>query len=327
MKQIANDIKNNEFKKTYLIYGEEDYLVKQYRDKLKVALVGDDTLNYAYYEGDSINIEDLISTCETMPFFSDRKTVIVENSNFFKKANDRIADYIKKLPDYLVLIFIERDVDKRNKVYKAVNSIGYICEMTFQSTSVLKKWIGTLLKSKGIKITEEACEEIIMRTGANMDLIKMELDKLESYCANSMVVTIDDVCEIVTVQTETNIFSMIEAIANHSQDKALDLYYELLANKEPPMRILYLIVRQFNGILQVKELNGQHMSSKDIASAMKIAPFIVGKYLTQSKNFTLKQIKEALSYFADIEENVKRGTLNDRMGVELAIIKYSSERM
>ena len=41
MKTIDNDIKAGDFKKVYLLYGQERYLIKQYRDKLIKAKVRD----------------------------------------------------------------------------------------------------------------------------------------------------------------------------------------------------------------------------------------------------------------------------------------------
>lgn len=74
---------------------------------------------------------------------------MVENSGFFKSSNDELADYIRNIPDYLIIIFVETEVDKRNKVYKAVNDIGYISEMKQQTPAVLEKWIAGLLKAEG----------------------------------------------------------------------------------------------------------------------------------------------------------------------------------
>ena len=40
MQRINNDIKTGNYQPVYLLYGEERYLKKQYKDKLKKALVG-----------------------------------------------------------------------------------------------------------------------------------------------------------------------------------------------------------------------------------------------------------------------------------------------
>ena len=147
MKIINEHIKSNEYKNVYLLYGDEPYLKKQYRDKLKQAIAGDDTMNYSYYEGDKIYVKEIKDMGDTLPFFAEHRLIVVENSGFFKSSNDELADYIRNIPDYLIIIFVETEVDKRNKVYKAVNDIGYISEMKQQTPAVLEKWIAGLLKA------------------------------------------------------------------------------------------------------------------------------------------------------------------------------------
>lgn len=323
MKVISDDIKKGEFKSVYLLYGEEEYLKKQYRDRLKNAIAGDDTMNYSYYDSDNASVKDIIDVCETLPFFAQKRLVIMENTGFLKSSNDELADYIKHIPDYLVIVMVEKDVDKRNKVYKAVDSVGYVCEMKPQTTATLEKWIAGFLAKDNLKISREACDLILDKTGAGMDYIKQEIEKLVSYCQGRDVVTVEDVEKVCTTQTTSHIFDMISAIANKKQQQALDLYYDLLELKEPPMRILYLIVRQFNGILQVKDLMSRGISGKEIASKIGAAPFVASKYQAQAKYFEMNTLLDALNECAKTEEAVKQGRLNDRLGVELIIIKYS----
>lgn len=324
MKIINEHIKKNEYKNVYLIYGEESYLKRQYKDKLKQAIVGEDTMNYSYFEGDKIDVKQIIEIGNTLPFFADKRLIIIEESNLFKTSNDVLADFIKAIPEYLIIIFVESEVDKRNKVYKAVSSLGYVCEMKQQTDSVLIKWIVSIFKNEGKVIGKDACMLLLDKTGASMDNIHSEVEKLIGYCIDKDTIDTEDVAAICTTQTTSRIFDMITAIAGKKKNTALSLYYDLLALKEPPMRILYLIVRQFNGILQVKEAASEGKSNTEIARVMGVAPFIVGKYASQSKHFTKEQVKEALADCADIEERVKTGLINDKLGVELMIVKYSS---
>lgn len=323
MKIINEHIKANDFKNVYLIYGEEDYLRKQYRDKLKSAIVGTDTMNYTYFEGDKSSVNDILDIGTTLPFFAERRLIIVENSGFFKTANEALADFIRHMPAYLILVFVEREVDKRNKVYKTVQESGYITEMKRQTAGVLAKWIAGIVRGAGKTIEKPAIDLLLEKTGAGMDQIQTELDKLLSYCMEQTAVTPADVEAVCTTQTVSRIFDMITAIATKKQQQALRLYYDLLTLKEPPMRILYLIVRQFNGILQVQEALAQGLGNAEIARKMGVAPFIAGKYMTQAKYFSVDQIKLALEDFADIEERVKTGRMNDQTAVEMMIVKYS----
>ena len=74
MKSLNEDLKTGQLKQIYLLYGEEAYLKKQYKDKLHYAIVPpDDTMNYAYYEGKGINAKEVIDLAETLPFFAERR--------------------------------------------------------------------------------------------------------------------------------------------------------------------------------------------------------------------------------------------------------------
>ena len=129
MKTIDNDIKMGQLKNVYLLYGTEDYLKRQYRDKLKHALVEpDDTMNFSAYEGKDINPKELIDLSETLPFFKEKRMILVENSGFFKNSCDDLAEYMGQVPESTCFVFVEEEVDKRSKLFKAASRAGSAVE-------------------------------------------------------------------------------------------------------------------------------------------------------------------------------------------------------
>lgn len=325
MKMLAEDIKNGSFKTSYLLYGEEAYLRNQYKNKLKNALVNpDDTMNFSRFEGKSIDPAEIISLADTLPFFAERRLILIEDSGFFKNKCDELADYLPSLPETTCLLFAEAEVDKRNRLYKAVQKYGRVTEFQSQDERTLMRWILGTLKKENKKITEDTLRHFLERTGSDMENIHMELEKLLSYTEGRDVITSEDVEEICTMQTTGQIFEMIRAIAEKKQRLALDLYYDLLALKEPPMRILFLIARQFNQLLLVKSLAAKGMDRSSIASKAQVAPFIAGRLTTQARSFTLEQLKNAVKDCVDAEEAVKTGRMTDILSVELLIVKYSA---
>ena len=105
--------------------------------------------------------------------------------------------------------------------------------------------------------------------------------------------------------------------------KALDLYYELLALKEPPMRILFLLVRQYRMLFHVKALANQGYGRKEIASKAGLHPFVAGKNMEQAKRFKMGQLRRVMEEGAQLEQDVKTGLLTDNLAVELFIVKQS----
>ena len=325
MKMLAEDIKNGSFKSSYLLYGEEAYLRTQYKNRLKNALADpSDTMNFSRFEGKGINPAEIISLAETLPFFAERRLILIEDSGFFKNKCDELADYLPNMPDTTCLLFVETEVDKRNRLYKAVQKYGRVTEFQLQDERTLMKWILGTLKKENKKITESTLQLFLERTGSDMENIHMELEKLLSYTIGRAVITSEDVEEICTMQTTGQIFEMIRAIAEKKQRLALDLYYDLLALKEPPMRILFLIARQFNQLLLVKSLTAKGMDRASVASKAQVAPFIAGRLMTQARSFTMQQLRNAVQDCVDAEEAVKTGRMTDVLSVEILIVKYTA---
>ena len=322
MKTIDNDIKTGQFKQIYLLYGEEQYLIRQYRDKLKHALAADDdTMNFSAFSGSDINQKEIIDLAETLPFFADRRLILIEDSGLFKKSAEELADYMSSIPETTYFVFAEKEIDKKTKMYKQVKKNGSIVEFPRQNETTLSRWIEGRIRRNGKNITRDAYALFIRKTGDDMENIRMELEKLISYTLGRDVITEEDVEAICTTQVSNKIFDMITAIANRQTRNAMDLYEDLLTLKEPPMRILFLIARQFNQLLQVKELMAKGMDKGTIASKLKMQPFVVGKTMPQARQFSREQILSYVNSCVETEEAVKSGRLQDRLAVELLITK------
>ncbi|MCI8292006.1 MAG: DNA polymerase III subunit delta [Hespellia sp.] len=325
MKSLNEDLKSGQFKNIYLLYGEEAYLKKMYKDRLSKALLPEgDTMNYAYYEGKHVNIKEVIDLAETVPFFAERRLIVLENTGFFKSAATDLADYLKETPDTTFFLFIETEVDKRSKMYKAIKNHGRAVELPFQDEATLKRWILGFVKREDRQITEKALNHLLNKVGTDMENIQKELEKLFCYTLGREEITVADIDAVCVTQITNHIFEMINAVADGNQRKALSLYYDLLALREPPMRILYLMTRQFRLLLQVKDLQRLGYAQKEIASRAGIHPFAAKKCMGQTRYFGTSELRTILEESARMEEAVKTGRLTDTLSVEIFIVKYSS---
>lgn len=324
MKTIDNDIKTGQLKRAYLLYGEERYLVRQYKNKLLQAMVQpDDTMNFSAYEGTDINEKEIVDMAETLPFFADRRVILIEKSGLFKKGGETLAEYLPTAPESTVFIFIEDEVDARLKMYKAVKKIGSAVEFKKQSDDTLSRWVLGRLGKEGKNITQAAYQLFLSKTGNEMENIDHELEKLICYCMDKEIITPEDVEAVTTEQTQNKVFDMVEAITLRQQKKALDLYYDLLSLREPPMRILYLISRQYHILMIVKAMMNQGFGNKDIASKAGCPEWAVKKYQSQCRAYTLEQLKTTIKDAVELETAVKTGQMDDRMAVEMFIVEKS----
>lgn len=324
MKNIKKDIDSNQLKRVYLIYGEEKYLVRSVKKLFMDGVVGsEDNMNYSKFSGKDCNAREVIESADTLPFFTDYRVVLLDNTGWFKSSNDEIVEYMKNIPESTVIIFIEAEVDKRNRLYKQVKSLGYICECNRMNNQDLTKWILVRLNKENKKITKDNMNYFLEKVGDDMDNISSELDKLISYTLGRDVIEREDIDKVCISEITGKIFEMVDSIGNKNQKKALDLYYDLIAVREAPMKILYMLSRQFNIMLQLKELSNSGVPASEMAKKMGMQNFIINKTLGQCKNFKRATLKNAINYCLKLEEAVKMGNMNDKIAVELIIIKYS----
>lgn len=327
METIKKHIKEKHFEKIYLLYGKEAYLKKLYKQKLKDAILEDgDEMNFTYFEGAHIDEAEVRSVAETLPFFRERRLIMLENTGFFKKAGE-LADYIKEMPDSTCMVFVEQDVDKRNKLYKAANTLGHVAEMNQMDERNLTLWLASEVKKSGKKIKESTTRFFLEKVGTDMTLLQGELEKVICYAMDREEITADDIMAVCTVQMTGKIFQMIDAVASGNQHAALTMYYELLALREKPLSILFLLSRHFNILLQVKELLGKGAGNAEIAKKVGVPPFTIKKYSAQAGKFTGKVLKEALTVCISTEESIKTGNLAEQIGVELLLIQLSDRKV
>ncbi len=323
MKTLAADIKSGNYKKVYLICGEEEYLKLNYKNQFIRAVAGDDTMNLGIYEGKNFDVNEVIDTAETFPFFAERRLIVMEDTGLFKSGGEELAEYMSEIPDSTIFLFVEQNVDKRSKMYKAVKANGYICEISRQTEKDLSLWAARIFAKDGKKITNADMSYLIANVGTDMEVLSREIEKLISYDLNKEIISKEDIDAVCVKQLNVRIFDMVDAISVKNQKKTLDCYYELIAEKEPPMRILFMVARQFHLILQAKDLSARGMSKDQIAQTMGVQGFIATKSIRQSRNFSVAELKSALTESVQTEEMIKKGLMDENIGVEMLLIKYS----
>lgn len=320
MQRIREDIKNRTFHKVYLLYGEEEYLVHLYRDQLKAAVLdGADEMNYSNFQGAGIDLLEVKDIADTLPFFQDYRVIVIEDSKLCKSAND-FVDILEAMPDTTVVVMVEKEIDKRNKLYKYINKSGLAVEMNAMSTKDTLRFVAMELNKAGRKIRENTANYFLEQVDNSLLNIQNELEKLIAYTYGREEVTKEDIDAVCSIQVTNQIFKMLDAVAGGKQAEAIRLYHDLLELKESPLSIMYLLSRHFNILLQISTCGVT--AKPELAKKIGIPPFAVGKYQMQCKRFTSTQLKEMLTMCTDTEFDFKRGNVGDQIGVEMLLTSF-----
>lgn len=320
LQTIAAQIKSGELSRFHLLYGEEPYMVRFYKNKLKSMLSSEgDDMNASFFEGNAVPLDEVMSLGSTLPFFAEKRLILMENTDLFKTSND-VADMLESFPDTTHVVFVEKNVDKRNRLYKWIQKNGCVTECKQQQEKELVPWAARYLKGYDKKISRNTVEYLLSKVGFQMDGLVNELDKLIGYTGERTEIVREDVDAICSGQVVGKIFDMIDAVIAGENEKVFRLYGDLLELKEPPLVILHLLGRHINILLQVKE-NGSSLPDRELAKKVGIPFFTVGKYKSQAKHFSRGQLLELLKERADYEERFKTGRLGERLVAEFFLVK------
>lgn len=319
--QLKLQIRTGTLKNMILLYGEERYLRKQYEDIVFSKFGGEkDGMNTHFYNSDNIVIGQVIDQAETMPFFADRRVMVFNDTGLFKSGGEQLAQYLEEPCETAVFIFCESDVDERSKLYKIVAQNGLACQIDFQTRETLQGVIGSFLKKEHKRISVETAGLILDKTGTDMAMLRSELEKLISYCYDRDVITDEDVNAICSENVEDRIFDMIDSISEKNASKTMSMYYDLLTLKEPPIKLLSLIERQYNQLLQVRLLRDSGDTKDNIAKKMSISSYFIGKYMAQASKYSAGELKKILNSCVQTDEDIKTGHINDVLGVETLLL-------
>lgn len=325
MKILDEHIKSGSFSDYYLIYGEEEYLTRLYKNRLSAAMLKGEpegNINYRHYSGEMDDSEAgaIAEEACLLPFFSDLLLIVVEGSGLFKKSNT-LAERLVGKADTTKIIFMESRVDKRSALYKYIKKNGVVCEFKHEDVNLMP-WIAGYLKKSDCLITSSAAKLLISKAGPDMQMLANEMDKLISYVGEKKQIDTDDVENICTTLLSSHVFTMMDYIVSGRSKDALVLYRELLAMKESPLAILYLLTRHYNILFGIKELGNEPAAS--IASKLSIPSFTIKKYKSQASGYTKQQLYDILGECLDLETSIKQGLLSPQIGLEVQIIRLGS---
>lgn len=311
---------------TYLIYGEENYLIdEKIKDIKKEIKVEED--NIISYDLTNDTISSVLIEASTVSMFSDKKLIICDNSLFLcankSLSETELEDLTKYLENpfedvYIVFIVREEKVDSRKKITKLINKISKVYDCNKIDNYKLGNYIGDYIRDKGYSISSSSIELIISKVGYELSNIIKELDKMFIYKGEDKKITKEDVEEVITNNLEKNIFELTNAIINKEKDKVMIIYKELIKSGEDPIKLIVTLSNQFRLILQVKIMRNTGYSEKEIVSILKEHPYRIS--IAMKSLYDEKTVKNILLKLSDLDYKIVTGKTDKFFGFEMFLL-------
>ena len=328
--ELNRQIKENKFKPVTVFCGEQWFLIRTNRKKLEDALLGtDDSLNLSVFKGEEAKASQIIEAAQTLPFFSDKRVIVVENSGLLNRAGEegqRLSSFLDEMPDTSFLIFAESSVNASIKLYKAIAKKGFICQCDTPDDRWIASFSSSLFEEAGLSISREALSLFLTRAGKDLERLNSEAQKLIGYCLERGKVQKQDVETICIPALNDRVFDLIGAVSSGKRNEALDIYLDLKQLRTSPQVILSLMIRQYTQLLEAGELL-QKMKAEEAASVMQVSPWVMKCRLRPVlRGYNKVQLENAVFFCARADSQYKSGKISADLAVEELIVILSQRK-
>ncbi|MBE7051062.1 MAG: DNA polymerase III subunit delta [Ruminococcaceae bacterium] len=321
---IKEDIKKQSYKSVYLLYGEENFL-KDYYKKALVGKVLDSTFadfNYKEIISKKPEPEEIDDFLSSYPCMSEKKILFIKNSDLMKKASDADKKYWQKtlseVPDFVIIIFSEISVDKRNAIYKQIAKDFGVDEFPFQKEADLTDWVRRYAASCGKEILPDTARHLIDCCSPSMYILKNEIEKLAAYRADEKEITKEHIDICCCKIAENRVFEMIDDLLGGNAEKACEKYEELKLLREEPIAINAAIFSKYNQLRKEKILS-ETMGAREIAAKLGQREYFVNMHLKQIAKIPLSELDKITKMCFDADHKIKNGLSDGWAALDIII--------
>lgn len=329
----------------FLFTGEETFLMQQqirgWKEAFKEKHGGD--MNLITIDGSEAEMGEIIAQTEAAPFLGDKRLIFIENLPEAPKTRNadkvtkkdearekdlqKLTDYVEKILESSVVVFVQANPDKRKSLYKKIVQLATVKEFSSLSGPALSSWVLNQAKKHKAVIDANTADYLVSQTGQDLWKINQELNKLSAYCQGNPIDR-KSIDHLVVPTIEANVFHLTDALGAKDHRKAIHNLHRSMAAGENLRQTFYMIVRQFRLFLQVGGYldNYPNTNPNNVATSLKLHPFVARNTVSQLKRFKRAELKDAYGRLLEIDVALKtskiRITVENQDELAMAIERF-----
>lgn len=269
----------------HLFVGEEDLRI----DEGVAALIEDllpaesRALNLDVLDADETPLGDITARLDTLPFFGDRRVVVVKRLDALAADGQRaMEEYLGRGVPPTVAIFTASALDRRTRLYKTIQQHGTIHPCDPLRERDAPAWVTQVAKRAGKRMGPQAAKALVDAAGTGLRVLQLEVQKLAAFAGDRPEITPDDVAAMASRLSETKFWDLTDALGERQAGKAMQAL-EALLQTEHPLPVLATIAGHFRWLTRVSALGAR--TEKEVESALGLHPFRATKLWEQSRRY------------------------------------------
>src|SRR5215213_66196 len=276
------------------------------------------------YDASVTGPETIVSACNSFSLFGEGPFVVLKDLDVWNAAQKAvIVDYLEDPSPGSDLILLGMKLGARERLFKAVQNSGEVHTFAQPTGKALIKWLVGHAKKLGLDLPEDVAEDLANRCSGDKMRLLQETQKLALYVGDGTA-NHEDVAVLCPPDVQSNIFAFVDSLAAGERDRALALLEDLIRAGEPPLRLTFMIRRQFQLVARARALLDRGTPHKALSSKLKVPPSVARKLEEQGRKLDEEDLERAMARIQDLEGGLKGGSyLSDELQVELAVLGLS----
>jgi len=309
--------------------------------------MGDQALlaaNTTVLDGQQVTLDQLKAVCETVPFLSERRLVIVNGllGRFEPKGKSGgqkkitpvnqpneyklLVDCISQIPDSTILVLIDGRLVSKNPLLRALSTKAEVRTFPLLRNTELRQWIQRRVLEEGGSISPGAVNQLVKLVGSNLWIMSSEINKLVLFTSGRRIEE-EDVTRVVSYSHQVNVFAMVDAILEFKAGIAEQSLQQLLERGAAPAYLLAMLLRQVEMVVRAKELRSQGKPEVEIQNKLGLtSDFALRKTLEQAGRYSLARIKEAYHRLLETDLSIKTGKYSGELALNILIAELCQRR-
>jgi len=288
----------------YAIFEEKKRWVKSFIDKH-----GEE--NYLRLESKGLTVRSLIDEASVAPFIAQNRLIIVDGPLKCEKPE---ADQLLKQihPGVVLLFMVSLGSDRKEKLPADMKEIAKIADhRKFYplSRQALARWMDDECKKHGSSLSVGAKELLMEIAGSDQGMLAQEIGKLSIYACGKPI-TEKFVEDLAVTSGEREAWRVIDLLAGGKPEEGMQYAQWLLERGDDPNGLWSRILWAVSRLALVWAAADRGLTNfQKIANETGVSPYTAKSLLPCAKRMSRKKLGEVVSFFADMDRDLKTGAL------------------
>ena len=289
--QIITDLKNKKYAPVYFFEGEEPFFMDRISDFILENVLTEDEkgFNQTILYGKDLSLDSIMTAAKRFPMMAERQVVVIREAQNIKNIED-LSHYVEKPMRSTILVFNYKykTIDKRKKLYKALQKNGVFLESKPLYENKIPAWISEYLKEKNLGIDPRAAQMITDFVGSDLQRIVNELEKVTISLVPGTSIMPEDVEKNIGISKEFNTFELQNALGNKDILKSNRIINYFIDNEKlhPLTVIIGMLVTYFRKLLIYHSIENKNDRTA-VAQKLGVNPFFINDYASAARNYSL----------------------------------------